>query len=71
VKPEEIAAFQKGLRQAGADWQMIYYGGAVHGFSNPEAGRDKSKGAAYDAQAAARSWKQMQVFFQEIFSRGR
>ena len=25
----------------------------------------------YVAQAAARSWKQMQVFFQEIFSNGR
>ncbi|MBI4643288.1 MAG: dienelactone hydrolase family protein, partial [Deltaproteobacteria bacterium] len=63
----EIAAFQEALRQAGADWQMIYYGGAVHSFSNPEAGPDKSKGAAFDARTAARSWKQMQAFFQEIF----
>jgi dienelactone hydrolase len=50
---------------------MIYYGGAVHSFTNPDAGRDKSKGVAYHPQAAARSWKEMQVFFQEIFSRGR
>ena len=46
---------------------MIYYGGAVHSFTNPEAGNDKSKGVAYDAKAAARSWKHMQLFFQEIF----
>ena len=71
VKPEEIAAFQDGLRKAGVDWQMIYYGDAVHSFTNPDAGNDKSKGAAYNAPAAARSWKQMQLFFQEIFSRGR
>jgi dienelactone hydrolase len=67
IKPEEIAAFQEALRQAGADWEMIYYGGAVHSFSNPEAGSDKSKGAAYDPRTAARSWSQMQLFFQEIF----
>jgi dienelactone hydrolase len=68
VKPEEIAAFQDGLRQAGADWQMIYYGGAVHGFTNPAAGSDKSRGVAYDPKAAARSWWQMQLFFREIFA---
>ena len=67
TKPQEIAAFQEALGKAGADWQMVYFGGAVHSFSNPEAGSDKSKGAAYDARAAARAWKQMQLFFKEIF----
>ncbi len=69
VKPEEIKAFQEAMRQAGADWQMIYYGDAVHSFTNPKAGSDKSKGAAYDARAAARSWQQMQVFLKEIFAK--
>ena len=68
VQAEDIAAFQEALRQAGADWQMIYYGGAVHTFSNPGAGSDKSTGSAYDARTAHRSWQQMQLFFQEIFS---
>jgi dienelactone hydrolase len=68
IKPEEIAAFQAAMRQAGADWQMIYYGGAVHSFANPAAGSDKSTGSAYDATAAARSWKHMQLFLAEIFS---
>jgi dienelactone hydrolase len=26
-----------------ADWQMIYYANAVHGFTNPEYGNDNSK----------------------------
>jgi len=69
IKPEEIKAFQDAMRTAGADWQMVYYGGAVHSFANPEAGTDKSKGVAYDAKAAARSWKDMQLFFDEIFPR--
>ncbi|MDI6854454.1 MAG: dienelactone hydrolase family protein [Deltaproteobacteria bacterium] len=67
VKAEEIKAFQEAMRQAGADWQMIYYGGAVHSFANPEAGRDKSSGVAYDPKAAARSWQHMQLSLQEIF----
>ena len=47
---------------------MVYYGDAVHSFTNPEAGMDKSKGVAYNATAAERSWKHMQLFFQELFS---
>lgn len=69
VKPEEIKAFQEAMRQAGADWQMIYYGGAVHSFANPKAGSDKSKGLAYDPKAAARSWQHLQLFLQEIFQK--
>jgi dienelactone hydrolase len=68
VKPEEIAAFQEAMRQAGADWQMILFGGAVHSFTNPGAGSDKSKGVAYDPKAAARSWQYLHMFLKEIFS---
>ncbi len=68
VKPEEIGAFQEVMRTAGADWQMILFGGAVHSFTNPGAGSDKSKGVAYDPKAAARSWQSMLLFLKEIFS---
>jgi dienelactone hydrolase len=67
VSAAEVAAFQDGMRKSGADWQLIFYGGAVHSFTNPEAGTDKAKGVAYDPKAAARSWRHMQVFFEEIF----
>ena len=69
IKLEAIEAFQEAMRQAGADWQMVFYGNAVHSFTNPTAGSDTSKGVAYDAKAAARSWKYMQIFLEEIFSR--
>ena len=68
VKPEEIVAFEDGMRQAKADWQMVLFGGAVHSFTNPEANGLKMPGVAYDAKADSRSWKYMQMFFQEIFS---
>jgi dienelactone hydrolase len=50
------------MRKAGADWQMILYGGAVHGFTNPDAGSDKTKGVAYDEEADRRSWQAMRNF---------
>jgi dienelactone hydrolase len=67
VRPEEVAAFQKEMRDAGVDWQMIFYGGAVHSFTNPAAGSDNSKGAAYHERAANRSWSAMQLFLEELF----
>ena len=63
----DVAAFQDEMRKAGVDWEMVYYGGAVHAFTNPGAGSDNSKGAAYNAKADARSWVAMQTFFKEIF----
>ena len=68
VKQETIAAVLGKLETAGADWQMIYYAEAVHAFTNPEAGDDPSTGVAFQQQAAERSWKHMQLFFEEIFA---
>jgi dienelactone hydrolase len=67
VPPEEVAAFQSEMREAGIDWQMVSYGGAVHGFTNPGSGNDTSKGVAYDEKADRRSWEAMKLFFAEIF----
>lgn len=68
VAPSEKAvAFQESMGKAGVDWQMISYGGAVHAFTNPAAGDDKTRGSAYDEKAARRSWGHMQMFFKEIF----
>ena len=67
VPAEQVAAFQKEMREASVDWQMIIYGGAVHSFTNPASGNDPSKGAAYNPEADRRSWKAMKQFFSEIF----
>jgi dienelactone hydrolase len=67
VPPKDIAAFHEEMRRGGADWQMIYYGGAVHSFTNPQAGSDPSKGVAYNEKADRRSWEAMQLFLGEIF----
>ena len=67
VLPDQVMAFQDEMRKAGVDWQMVSYGGAVHSFTNPEAGNDPSKGAAYNEKADRRSWEAMKMFFVEIF----
>ena len=68
VTPADITAFAQALRQAEADWQMVYFGGAVHGFTNPANGTNPASGVAYDARAARRSWQYMQDFFRELFT---
>jgi dienelactone hydrolase len=67
VPPAQVAAFEDEMRKAHVDWQLVAYGGAVHAFTNPAAGNDNSKGAAYNAAADRRSWEAMRTFFSEIF----
>jgi dienelactone hydrolase len=69
VPPEEVAGFQREMRAAGVDWQMVYYANAVHSFTNPAAGNDNSKGVAYNERADKRSWVAMESFFRELFQR--
>ena len=63
---QEVAAFQDEMRKANVDWQMGFYGGAVHSFTNPKSGSDPSKGVAYNEKADKRSWEAMKVFFGEV-----
>ena len=67
-KPEDLAAFENELRAAKVDWRLIQYGGAVHSFTQPLAGNDNAKGAAYNERADRRSWADMKSFFAEIFN---
>jgi dienelactone hydrolase len=72
VKPEARAALEKSLEDAKVDYQSVDYAGAVHAFTNPDADRLAAAGGmkgmiGYNEPAARRSWKAMQVFFEEIF----
>ncbi len=62
--PEQIAGFQQEMRDAGADWQFLSYGGAVHCFAIPTA---NSPGCKYDERTAKRAFAQMNQFFGEVF----
>lgn len=68
VPAADIEAFKSELNAAEVDWQMVYYSGAVHSFTQPMAGNDNSAGAAYNERADKRSWNAMRVFFAELFA---
>ena len=65
----EVLAFQQEMRDSKADWQMIFYANAVHSFTDPNAGNNNSKGAAYNELAAKRSWQHMRLFLDEVFAK--
>ena len=67
VKPSEVEAFEQEMKDAGVDWELVKYGGAVHAFTQKEAGDDPSKGLAYNELAAKRSWQALTDFLKEIF----
>jgi dienelactone hydrolase len=67
VPPAEVAAFETEMRDARVDWSLVAYGGAVHSFTDWNAGNDNSKGSAYNEKADKRSWEAMKQFFAEIF----
>ncbi|WP_125720356.1 dienelactone hydrolase family protein [Flavobacterium ustbae] len=69
VSKDEIASFQQEMHDSKADWQMIYYANSVHSFTNPEAGNDNSKGAAYNPVAAKRSFDHLQLFLNEVLKK--
>ncbi len=67
VAPEVVTNFRNKLDEAGADWEMNTYGGARHGFTNPDAASFGIEALRYDARADRRSWSRMQAFFDDLF----
>src|ERR1035438_3816191 len=65
-KPEDLTAFESEMRDNKVDWQIVFYGGAVHAFTQPDPGFVNA-GAKYNEKADKRSWEAMKQFFAEIF----
>jgi dienelactone hydrolase len=69
VPPPMVAAFEKEMRDAEVDWQLVSYGGAVHAFTEPDDPRGSRQSVAYNEKADKRSWIAMKDFFRELFAR--
>jgi len=67
IKEETIQKMRGMYDNAKVDYQMIYYGGALHSFTVPGAESKGLKGIAYDANADRRSWAAMRALFDEVF----
>jgi dienelactone hydrolase len=68
VPPEQVEAFQTQMRATQVDWQLHSYGGAVHSFTNPDAGKLGNPALAYHEVADQRSWRSMLALFEEAFA---
>jgi dienelactone hydrolase len=61
----DVTRFAEEMNQAQADWQLIMYGGAMHGFTHEHAVPGATPGVAYDAFADQRSFLATQIFLAE------
>lgn len=69
VPPDQVAGFEREMKGAGAQFQVLTYPGAKHGFTNPEAAKHGMSQLAYDPDADRQSWAAMLKLFSEVFPR--
>ncbi len=67
VPAAQVEGFKEEMKEADAKMEFVAYPGAVHAFTQKDAGNDNSKGAAYNEEADTKSWEAMKAFFAEIF----
>ena len=61
----DVMGFAEEMDHARADWQLIMYGGAMHGFTHEHATPGAIPGVAYDAPADRRSFAAALAFLAE------
>jgi dienelactone hydrolase len=67
VPMAQVAAFTEEMTRAGADYQVIVYGSAMHGFTHENA-TGQQPGVAYHAQSDRRSSAAIQAFFDDVLA---
>lgn len=71
IKEETIQSVRGAYEKASVDYQLIYYGGALHSFTVPGADPKMFAGVKYDAAADRRSWTAMRDLFKEVFEKAK
>jgi dienelactone hydrolase len=66
VPMTHVSRFAEEMNRAAADWQLIIYGGAMHGFTHENA-TGNQPGVAYHAPSDLRSSSAIQMFLREVF----
>ena len=70
IAPEVVTNWQNKLQAAGADWELVIFGGDVrHGFTNKDAAAFGIENLKYDAQADINSWTRMTAYFSDLFAK--
>jgi dienelactone hydrolase len=68
VTPADVAAFAEEMNHAEAAWQLVMYGGALHGFTHKHAVPGATPGVAYDRLADERSFEAARAFLAEALA---
>jgi dienelactone hydrolase len=68
VPMADVTGFAEEMDRAGADWQLIIYGGAMHGFTHQHAVPGAVPGVAYHRLADERSFAATRAFLAEALS---
>jgi dienelactone hydrolase len=74
VPAEAVEKFSGEMTSARADFRVISYPGATHGFTNPaatELGAKFSMPLAYNAEVDAASWRELEAFLKDVFAPGK
>jgi dienelactone hydrolase len=66
VDAGQLSKYMEAMNQSGIDWQMVLYGGAKHGFTDPNAAQYNMKEFEYNEAADRRSWRQVGFFLKEV-----
>lgn len=66
--PEAVTALAAELTGAGADWQLLGFGHAGHGFTDRSMRDGARPGFGYEEAADRRSWTAMRNFLDELFA---
>jgi dienelactone hydrolase len=69
VAPDTRNQFIADMETAGADWQMIVYGGAGHSFTDPSVDAMNVHGFRYHEPTDRRSWAVAKALFEEAFEK--
>jgi len=73
VTPQMIVQFKTDMKNAGADYEIISYKDAEHGYANPESDAlaEKFRGMhiKYNEAADKKSWDDMKKFLETVFRR--
>lgn len=65
VPASELDAFKQEMNNAGTNFTLIEYPGAMHAFTNPQA-NDPARGAQYDRTAAEAAFTELERFFADV-----
>lgn len=57
MPPAQREAFAAEMQDAGVDWRMVVYGGALHAFHHPPVNQTVRPGVGHHPQHARRAWR--------------